>query len=325
MRDPLPQTAYLAADGYEEELALELGASASRYGRLLMAPGPALPVAWAVNTWLSPRIIPVHSIGEAVRALRGLQRNWCLYSHAHHRRARLIMEQLPHVSAKALRFPAPAPAAALGSFTLMDANSVLASPECSSAFPNGEIAFVEDRVSPPNRAYLKLWEAFTLLGEHPVAGETCLDLGSSPGGWTWVAQALGSRVVSVDKAALAPGVAALPNIEFRRQSAFALDPKSLPSIDWLLCDVACYPARLLQLVQRWIESGSCRRIVATVKLQGRWEPGQTAALREVPGSRLIHLFHNKHELTFFWSASAPVALKLGVADADKPSSARPPP
>jgi 23S rRNA (cytidine2498-2'-O)-methyltransferase len=302
--DPLPQTAYLAAKGYEDELARELGSATSRYGRLLMAPGPALSVAWAENTWHSPRVITVQSIGEAVRALRGIQRNWCLYSHDHHRRGRLILEQLPHVSAKPLRFPTPAPGAALGSFTLIDANTVLASAECSSAFPNGEIVFVEDRVSPPNRAYLKLWEALTLLGEFPAVGETCLDLGSSPGGWTWVAQTLGSHVVSVDKAALAPAVAALPNIEFLRQSAFGLDPQSLPSIDWLLCDVACYPERLLGLLQRWIESGSCRRIVASVKLQGRWEPGQTAALGEIPGSRLIHLFHNKHELTFLWSAEA---------------------
>lgn len=305
MAAPLSQTAYLAAEGYEDELARELGTSLRRYGRLLVSPGPALPVAWALNTWHSPRLIRIRSIGEAVRALRGLQRNWCVYSHAHHRRARLIIEQLPHVSARPLRFPTPAPAAPLGSFTLVDADTVLASTECSSSFPNGEVVFVEDRTTPPSRAYLKLWEALTLLGELPSAGEVCLDLGSSPGGWTWVAQTLGSHVISVDKAALSPGVAALPNVEFRQQSAFALDPLSLPPIDWLLCDVVCYPRRLLELLERWIESGRCRRIVATAKLQERWEPGQTAALREIPGARLVHLFHNKHELTFLWSADSP--------------------
>lgn len=298
------QTAYLAAEGHERELARELGNPSLRYGRLLLAPGPAAAAAWAQNTWHAPRKIPVRSIGEGVRALRGIQRNWCLYSHAHHRRARLILDQLPHVSAKALPFPAPAPSAALGSFTLIDANTLLASPKCSSAFPNGEVEFVEDRVSPPNRAYLKLWEALTLLGERPAAGELCLDLGSSPGGWTWVAQSLGARVISVDKAALSPELAALPNIEFRQQSAFALEPQALPQVDWLLCDVACYPERLTQLLERWIDSGRCRRIVATVKLQGSWEPAQTAALRGIPGSRLTHLFHNKHELTFLWRAAS---------------------
>jgi 23S rRNA (cytidine2498-2'-O)-methyltransferase len=300
--DPDAQTAYLAAEGHVDELTRELGEVTARYERLLMAAGPARPVAWAANTWHAPRVLRIRSIGDGARVLRGLQRNWCLYAHAHHRRARLIAEQLPHVSAKPLRFPDPAPRAALGSFTLLDANTLLASPLCSSAFPNGEVAFVEDRVTPPSRAYLKLWEALTILGELPAEGQTCLDLGSSPGGWTWVAQALGARVISVDRAALAPAIAALPRVEFRRESAFAIEPRSLPPIDWLLCDVACYPERLLHLLQRWIGSGRCRRVIATVKLQGRWEPGQTDGLRAFPGSHLVHLFHNKHELTFLWCA-----------------------
>ena len=48
--------------------------------------------------------------------------------------------------------------------TLLDANTLLAATRCTSAFPNGEVAFVEDSETPPNRAYLKLWEALTLLG-----------------------------------------------------------------------------------------------------------------------------------------------------------------
>ena len=63
--------------------------------------------------------------------------------------------------------------------------------------------------APPNRAYLKLWEALTLAanmpdGRMPRPGELCLDLGSSPGGWSWVLQKLGARVISVDKAPLDP-------------------------------------------------------------------------------------------------------------------------
>jgi 23S rRNA (cytidine2498-2'-O)-methyltransferase len=299
------QTAYLAAEGHEDELIRELGHVSQRCGRLLLAPGSARPACWAANIWHAPKRYEIDSIGEGVRTLRGLQRNWCLYAHDHHRRAQLLSDQLPHVSARPLRFPEPAPRATLGSWTLLDAHTLLASTHCESPFRNGEARFVEDRETPPNRAYLKLWEAFTRLGRHPAAGEICLDLGSSPGGWTWVAASLGARVVSVDKAELAPGVAALPGIDFRRESAFGIDPEALPPIDWLLCDVACYPERLLQLVNRWVESGRCRNLVATVKLQGRWEPGQTEGFRAIPGSRLFHLFHNKHELTFTWSAQEP--------------------
>ena len=293
-------TAYLAADGYVAELSRELGDVTRCCGNLLIAPGPARRVAWAANVWHTPERIPIGSIGEGVRALRTMQRNWCLYSHAHHRRAQLLAKQLPHVSAKPLHFPKPAPTAALGSFTLLDPDTLLAARHCASPFPNGEVRFVEDRETPPNRAYLKLWEALTRMGETPAAGQTCLDLGSSPGGWTWVAQSTGARVISLDKAPLSPEVAALPRVEFRRESAFGVAPGSLPPIDWLLCDVACYPGRLLRLLQDFIESGRCRRIVATVKLQGDWEPQQTDAFWAIPGGRLLHLTQNKHELTFCW-------------------------
>ena len=83
-------------------------------------------------------------------------------------------------------------------------DTILASARCSSPFVNGEVTFVEDRSGPPNRAYLKLWEALTLIGETPKPGQLCLDLGSSPGGWTWVMQGTGANVISVDKAPLDP-------------------------------------------------------------------------------------------------------------------------
>jgi len=300
MPDTGDTTAYLAAAGHVEELTRELGDIALRCGNLLIAPGPARRVAWAANIWQAPQRIPIGSIGEGVRALRAMQRNWCLYSHAHHRRAQLLAKQLPHVSAKPLHFPQPAPTAALGSWTLLDPDTLLAAPHCESPFPNGDVRFVEDRETPPNRAYLKLWEALTRMGETPTAGQTCLDLGSSPGGWTWVAQSTGARVISIDKAPLSPAVASLPSVEFRQESAFGVAPDSLPQIDWLLCDVACYPERLLRLLLDFIKSGRCRRIVATVKLQGRWEPQQTDAFWAIRGARLLHLAHNKHELTFLW-------------------------
>src|SRR5581483_1713743 len=158
----------------------------------------------------------IASIAEGAAKLRAIQRNWALYPHRLHRRAALIARRLPHVSAKPLAFPAPAPAAPLGSWTLLDAGTILAAGDCSSPFPNGVVRFVEDRSGPPNRAYLKLWEALTLLGRRPAPGERCLDLGASPGGWSWALTKLGARVIAVDKAPLDPTVASLPGIDYRR-------------------------------------------------------------------------------------------------------------
>jgi len=296
--EPAAFTAYLAAEGYLEELRTELGEVSAVHGRLLLSPGPARPAAWAANVWNDPLQFRIASIGDAAKRLRAVQRNWAVYSHAHHRRAALIEERLPKVSAKPLRFPEPAPMAPLGSWTLLDEETVLAAARCSSPFPNGEARFVEDKAAPPSRAYLKLWEALTLAGEHPAPGSLCLDLGSSPGGWSWVLARLGARVISVDKAPLDPRIAAMPEIEMRRESAFGLDPRRLGPVDWLFSDVVCYPRRLLDLVERWLTAGTCRRFVFTLKFQGVTDHETARRFAAIPGSRLMHLHHNKHELTW---------------------------
>ena len=299
------QAAYLAAEGFEAPLAEELtradAALLGWHGRLALCAAPPVRAAWALDTWLAPREIEVASVKDASDALRAMQRNWSLYPAAHHRRAALITAKLPPVSARPLRFPQAAPSSHLGAWTLLAPDRLLASPSKSSPFPNGECQFIEDRTGPPSRAYLKLWEAWTRLGAWPQPGEHCLDLGAAPGGWSWAAASLGATVTAVDRAALAPSVAALPGITMRLGSAFTTAPEP---VDWLLSDVIAYPARLLALVEQWIAAGAAARIVCTVKLQGATDHAAAAAFAALPGARLEHLFHNKHELTFMWQRPA---------------------
>jgi 23S rRNA (cytidine2498-2'-O)-methyltransferase len=289
---------YLAPAGFALELQQELGAAVLRaYGRLVVAAEAPNAPAWATNVWQQPVEIPLSSINDAARKLRAIQRNWTLYSFRHHRRAALIAEMLPKVSAKPVRFGAPAPSAPLGSWTLIAPDMMLVSAACTSPFPNGEAQLVEDRTA-PSRAYLKLWELFTLIGERPQRGELCVDLGSSPGGWTWALQRLGARVLSVDKAPLDSRLVKLPDIVHRRESAFALDPREVGPVDWLFSDVVCYPKRLLALVRKWLQAGTVHRFVCTIKFQGATDFQAIRDFAALPGSRLLHLHHNKHELTW---------------------------
>jgi len=296
-------SAWLAAEGYEAELAEELARAGRRitawHGRLALSPDPpGVAAAWALDAWTAPRLVPAPSIKAAAAALRAIQRNWSLYSAAHHRRAALIEAALPPVKARPLAFPEPAPSAPLGAWTLLAPDLMLASPTKTSPFVNGEVRFVEDRTGPPSRAYLKLWEALTRLGRWPQPGETCLDLGAAPGGWSWALARLGAQVVAVDKAPLDPAVAAMPGVTVRTESAFGLDPRHEPPVDWLFSDVICYPARLLGLVRRWIAAGKARNLVCTVKFQGATDHDIAADFAAIPGAVLFHGAHNKHELTF---------------------------
>ncbi|MFC7736252.1 SAM-dependent methyltransferase [Roseomonas sp. GCM10028921] len=301
------RSAYLAAEGFEADLAEDLRRAGRRlggwHGPLALSPDPAPEgpnaTPWALDVWDAPREIPVPSIRAAADALRAIQRNWALLDVLHHRRAALIRDALPPLRPKPVAFPQRPPTSHLGAWTLLAQDRLLASPTKSSPFVNGAPVFVEDREGPPSRAYLKLWEALTRLGRWPGAGEHCLDLGAVPGGWSWALARLGAQITAVDKAEMDPGVAALPNVTVRKESAFGLDP--FP-VDWLFSDVICYPVRLLGLVQRWMEAGAARNIVVTIKFQGATDHDTAAAFAAVPGGRVFHGGYNKHELMFVWPA-----------------------
>ena len=50
----------------------------------------------------------------------------------------------------------------------------------------------------PSRAFAKLTEALARLGHWMGPGERCVDLGASPGGWSFVALGKGAQVIAVD-------------------------------------------------------------------------------------------------------------------------------
>ena len=305
-------TAYLAAEGLEPQLREELHragvAVTGEHGRLLIADGSAITAAWAANIWHDCVEWPVASIGTAAKGLRDIQRNWAMYAPLHHRRAALIQERLPHVSAKPIVFPAAAPTAPLGSWTLLAPDRLLAAAHCSAPFPNGEVEFIEDKTGPPNRAYLKLWEALVRLRRWPQPGERCLDLGASPGGWTWVLAKLGANVVADRQGAarsadrrdagrrMARRERVRPRARERRPGRLAVLRHRL------LSGPPAAAGRALAGV------GLVKNFVCTIKFQGETDHDTAAAFAAMPGAQVLHLHHNKHELTFMLS-SAPGTLR----------------
>ena len=154
---------------------------------------------------------------------------------------------------------------------------------------------------PPSRAYQKLEEAFAWMGTAPRAGETCVDLGAAPGGWTATVVKYGARVVAVDRAPLAPALARHPRVASVIGNAFTYVPAA--PVDWLVCDVVCEPPRSLALCQAWLSGGLCRNLVVTVKFKGRAGYGVLAELSELLArlrpawARVKQLAHNKNEVT----------------------------
>lgn len=276
----------------------ELGGGAEAWGELRYLPGPERRAYWTRNVWLEPLRIEFGSIGEAASALRSIQRNWVPCLHSHFRRGALIASKLPPISEKPKAFPYLVPEAPLGAFTLLDEGTMIASPSCSSPFPGGIPRMLEDKEGPPSRAYLKLQEALLRARTFPRPGERCIDAGASPGGWTWVAAGLGAEVVAIDRADLDPRVAAMPGVQALRHDAFTLKPQELGKADWVFSDVICYPPRLLSWVEEWLASGLCGNFVCTIKMQGEPDMETVRRFASIPGSSVVHLYNNKHELTW---------------------------
>jgi 23S rRNA (cytidine2498-2'-O)-methyltransferase len=296
-------TIYIAKPDYLKELCTELGDISGVVGNMVFSSSVKPDICFALDIWHDAKMISFNSISEAVKILRQAGKYWYLNPIENIRRSRLIEEQLIKLPAIERHFPIEPPIPEIGCFSLLDANTLVYSAKRWKKWPLGHTFFIEDKKNPPNRAYLKLWEALSLIACYPKAGETAMDLGASPGGWTYVMQALGTHVTAVDKAELEPAIAALPRVKFLQQSAFALEPSSLASkIDWLLCDVACYPERLYPLISKWIAADKAKQMIFTIKLQGETDLASLQPFQQIPGARTLHMFQNKHEATFFYPA-----------------------
>ncbi len=258
---------------------------------------------WARSIMLNPKILNFESIGEAATLLKNIQRSWAPYQFQFFRRANLIQEKLPYVNLKPRTFPAKIPSKPIGLYTLISEKQMIFSAETSSFLPAGKIVFQEDHENPPSRAYLKIQESLTMANllngtEFPKAGEHCFEAGACPGGWTWVLVGQGASVHAVDRAELSPELMNNPLVKFQAHDAFTLKPQKIGFCDWVFSDVICYPERLLKWVHEWLESGLCRNMICTIKMQGEPDWNTINQFAEIPGSRIVHLNYNKHELTW---------------------------
>lgn len=260
---------------------------------------------WARCVMEEPFLVKFDSIGEAASELKKIQRNWAPYFYTCFRRGNLIQEKLPYINLKERKFPFSIPQSPMGLYTLIDEHTLIASAKTNSFLPAGYLPFVEDHENPPSRAYLKIQESLTMANliygvEFPHEGQKCFEAGACPGGWTWVLAGLGAQVHAVDRAELAPELMKNPLIKFQAHDAFTLKPEDIGQVDWVFSDVICYPERLLQWINTWLESGLTHNMICTIKMQGEIDWPLIQQFAEIPNSHILHLNYNKHELTWLW-------------------------
>lgn len=155
----------------------------------------------------------------------------------------------------------------------------------------------------PSSAYRKLLESFVLMRTQPSAGAPVVDLGACPGGWTAAMRRQCRAVVtSVDRSPLDPTLMSDPDVTFIQADAFAFEPPG-GYVEWMVSDVAAYPERAVELLERWCKRQWASRMVVTMKFTG--DPpdfdaiDEAAAAAEAAGYafRAMHHFSNKNEVS----------------------------
>lgn len=184
---------------------------------------------------------------------------------------------------------------------------------------NGQRRMADDARA-PSRSYLKVEEAYLVLGREPAEGETVVDLGAAPGGWSFSAAKRGAKVIAVDNGPLKLGALDNPLIEHRLEDAFRFEPPGGQPVDWMFCDLVEEPHHVMEnLIQPWIERGWCRRFVVILKfgrvdalaLLRQVRASDSVFSRHAPGFRVRHLYHDREEFTIVGevagAAAAPAA------------------
>jgi 23S rRNA (cytidine2498-2'-O)-methyltransferase len=154
----------------------------------------------------------------------------------------------------------------------------------------------------PSRAALKLEEAFHWVRRAPDAGDTCVDLGAAPGGWTYVLLERRAKVLAVDPAKLSPEIMKRKGVKHFCQSAFQFEPPE--SVLWLCCDMAWRPMEVAQLLAKWGRKRWATFLISNIKLPMKQKAAVVKELTKTIASggwqdvMARQLYHDREEVTF---------------------------
>lgn len=190
-------------------------------------------------------------------------------------------------------------------------------PGASSSWPMG-IPRLKLPPEAPSRSTLKLDEAimtFLTFDQQKKLGEglRAVDLGASPGGWTYQMIQRGMFVTAVDNGPMDARIMASGLVEHLQQDGFRFQPKK--PVDLMVCDIVETPQRVAQLLAQWLSNRWSPRIIANLKLpmKQRWDILQECLrvireegkLKPQDDLRCRQLYHDREEVTVFVDRASP--------------------
>ena len=285
---------------FEKELVKELGLSKTKTiftnDKFTIVEAMTEKPIWAQDWWPNTVAHAFESKTQCIKLLKAIPNYGHYHSAEDSPRAKSVVRELKNLEKKRIQFNSQFKFNYFA-WTAIE-NTLLVCQKPFSRFPAGWHEFVEDKEFPPNRAYLKLWELFTVHQLPFDKDAVAIDLGSSPGGWTWVLSQYFKKVYSVDKAPLDKKIQALENVSYFEGDAFKVTGSDFPDCTWLFSDIICTPAKSYDLIQDWMKNSNVANIICTIKFKGEADFDIIDNLLKIENSQIIHLYQNKNEVTW---------------------------
>jgi len=271
-----------------------------QHSRLLItAPVNERPI-WAQDWWPSCQILSDFS--EAIDFLKSQKNLGIYYQTESDNLSKRIQNRIKNIPLKRIDYKVPHPFNfKFYTYTTIQ-DQVLFCAQPFQRFPFGWHEFNEDKQTPPNRAYLKLWELLSVYNIVPSSGSKIIEIGASPGGWSWVLSQFAAEVHTFDRAPLDPKLNPIKNIHHHIGDAFKIPFEQYQQCDWFFSDLICTPEKLYETINLWMKHSRIQNYVCTIKFKGDCDFDIMNQFLQIPGSRIIHLYQNKNEVTWIRTA-----------------------
>jgi 23S rRNA (cytidine2498-2'-O)-methyltransferase len=175
------------------------------------------------------------------------------------------------------------------------------------------IARLKSPASAPSRSTLKLEQAFGhFLGtDWRTQLEDChtgVDLGASPGGWTWQLVNQQMNVYAIDNGPMDKQLMATGLVDHLEEDGFVWTPKN--TVDWLVCDMVEKPMRVAKLMYEWLDQRHARYAIFNLKLPMKKRFHEWLDIKEYLDIQISqnhpkailkakHLYYDREEITVF--------------------------
>lgn len=166
--------------------------------------------------------------------------------------------------------------------------------------------------SAPSRSTLKLEEAWHWFipkrqwGERLGAGMRAVDLGASPGGWTWQMVKRNMMVEAIDNGPMDAALMETGQVTHHEVDGFKFHPSK--KVHWMVCDMAESPMKVAERIAHWVVNDWCSETIFNLKLPMKKRFQEVRACIDLMEQKFKdrgvnveisckHLYHDREEIT----------------------------